>query len=378
MKEIKLACPCLFGIESLVADEVKALGCNDVASTNGRVTFSGDLATVARANINLRCAERVEILVAEFTATSFEELFEGVRAAAWETFIARDEAFPVKGWSLNSQLHSIPDCQAIIKKAIVERLKSKYQVEWFSEKGAKVQIRFSILKDRVCVYLDTSGDGLHKRGYRENSNAAPLKETLAAALVKLARFYPDRAFYDPMCGSGTILIEAALLGLNIAPGINRGFACENWSIFKKDANDKAVFAKARQEARDKVKLQPITVIGSDIDEEAVTLTRENAGKAGVGDYVKVEKCDIRNFAPTESYGTIVTNPPYGERMLDIQQAQELYHEMGEVFLHLPGHFRYYIISADERFESFFGKKADKRRKLYNGMLKCSYFQYFKS
>jgi putative N6-adenine-specific DNA methylase len=370
MSEITLACPCVFGVESLVADEVKELGYTDTVSQNGRVTFKGDEAAIARANIGLRCAERVLVLLAEFDAHSFEDLFQGVKAIEWERWIGREDAFPVKGWSLNSALHSVPDCQGIVKKAAVERLKETYHIDWFEETGSKLQIQFSILKDRVSIFLDTSGEGLHKRGYRQNANEAPLKETLAAAMCKIARFYPDRAFCDPMCGSGTILIEAAMMGLNIAPGINRSFAAENWHL------DKKIWSSAREEAISLIDRQPIEVFGYDTDEAAVALTLENAKKAGLEGVVKASVQDIRNFAPTQAHGTVVTNPPYGERMLDIKQAEELYGIMGSVMLKLAG-WRFYVISPSDRFEAIFGQKADKRRKLYNGMIKCELFQYFR-
>lgn len=370
MKEITLVCPCVFGVESIVADEIKALGYENVEAQNGRVIFKADESAIARANINLRCAERVLVMLGEFEAFSFEDLFQGVKAIAWEEWIGKEEAFPVKGWSLNSMLHSVPDCQAITKKAVVERLKEKYRIEWFKETGTKMQIQFSILKDRVSIYLDTSGEGLHKRGYRRDANEAPLKETLAAAMCKIARFYPDRAFCDPMCGSGTILIEAALLGLNMAPGINRRFAAESWNL------GSGIWRSAREEALSLVKKEPIEVFGFDVDPKSVELTLENAKKAGVGDVIKATRQDIRNFAPTQEHGTVVTNPPYGERMLDIKQAEELYGIMGSVFLKLNG-WRFYIISPDEKFEAIFGKKSDKRRKLYNGMIKCEYYQYFR-
>jgi putative N6-adenine-specific DNA methylase len=372
MNQFKLACPCLFGFESIIADEIGRLGYEDTVLTNGRVAFSGDAAAIARLNINLRCAERVLLLVDEFQAVSFEELFQGIKKLPWEEYISRDEAFPVKGWSLNSQLFSVPDCQSIIKKAVVERLKLKYQTDWFNETGPKIQIQFAIFKDTVSVYLDTTGDGLHKRGYRANSVEAPIKETMAAAMVKLSRPYADKAFYDPMCGSGTILIEAALLLNNMAPGQNRGFAAEEWGFL-----DKSIWAQARREALAAVERRNFVVQGYDIDENAVALTLENAKKAGVGDNVRAAVQDIDDFAPTETRGVIVCNPPYGERLLEIKQAEELYRKMGQVFLRLPG-FHYYIISPSDRFEALFGKKADKKRKLYNGMIKCDFFQYFKN
>ncbi|HEX2937593.1 MAG TPA: class I SAM-dependent RNA methyltransferase [Ruminiclostridium sp.] len=370
MDKITLACPCVFGVESLVADEIKALGYSEVETQNGRVIFSGDESAIARANIGLRCAERVLILLGEFEAHSFEDLFQGVKSIGWERWIGREDAFPVKGWSLNSTLHSVPDCQAIIKKAVVEHLKTKYRVDWFKETGTKIQIQFSILKDRVSIFIDTSGEGLHKRGYRRNSGEAPLKETLAAAMVKIARFYTDRAFCDPMCGSGTILIEAAMIGRNIAPGLNRTFAAENFNL------DKAIWKNAREEARSLINNDPIEVFGYDIDQASVELTLENAKKAGVGDVITASRQELKNFAPTQQHGTVVTNPPYGERLLDIKEAEEIYKTMGSVFLKLDG-WRFYIISPSDRFEALFGKRADKKRKLYNGMIKCEYFQYFR-
>jgi putative N6-adenine-specific DNA methylase len=371
MSLIKLACPTLFGLESLVSDEIKQLGYDKVTSTNGRVLFEADEQAIARANINLRCAERVLILIGEFEATNFEQLFQNVKSLPWERWISKEDEFPVKGWSLNSALHSVPDCQSIIKKAVVERLKEKYKIDWFSETGSKLQIQFSILKNLVSVYIDTSGDGLHKRGYRENANEAPLKETLAAAMVKLSRFDGERAFYDPFCGSGTILIEAAMIAGNIAPGINRRFSAEKWP-----ALDSNIWLQARNEALDKIAKKPMVIQGYDNDEAAVSLTLENAKKAGVGAVVTAKCQDIKLFAPSEERGVIVCNPPYGERMLEIQEAEDLYRIMGPLFLPLNG-YNLYIICANEHFENLFGRPADKRRKLYNGMIKCELFQYFR-
>lgn len=368
---MQFVCPCLFGLESLVADEIRNLGYADAAASNGRVVFTGDAAAAARANVNLRCAERVMVLLGEFEARSFEELFQGVKALPWEDFVGMDDAFPVKGWSLSSQLHSVPDCQAIIKKAAVERLKSKYKVEWFRETGAKLQIQFSILKDVVTVCLDTSGEGLHKRGYRAEGNEAPLKETLAAAMVKLSRPYADKPFYDPMCGSGTILIETAMLLRNMAPGLRRSFAAEKWGCF-----DARIWKDARDEAQQAVNHEEFTVQGYDIDPAAVDLTRRNAQKAGVGENVAAQHQAIADFAPPGERGVIVCNPPYGERLLEVRQAEQLIGEMGKVFRRLKG-FHYYIISPSEHFEQLFGKRADKKRKLYNGMIRCQYFQYFR-
>jgi putative N6-adenine-specific DNA methylase len=371
MSQLKLACPTLFGLESIVAEEIRQLGYDRVTSTNGRVMFEADELGIARANINLRCAERVMVLIGEFEATSFEQLFQNVKAMPFEQWICKDDEFPVKGWSLNSALHSVPDCQSIIKKAVVERLKLKYKIDWFSETANKVQIQFSIMKNLVSVYLDTSGEGLHKRGYRENANEAPLKETLAAAMIMLSRFDGERAFYDPFCGSGTILIEAAMIASNMAPGLYRRYSAEKWSSLNKD-----IWTKARNEALDKIIKKPMIVHGYDIDEAAVRLTLENAKKASVGSIVTATCQDIKQFAPTEPRGVIVCNPPYGERMLEIKEAEDLYRQMGQVISPLHG-FNLYVISASERFENLFGRPCDKKRKLYNGMIKCELFQYFR-
>ena len=367
-----LVCPCLFGTESLIADELRRLGYEDAACENGRVAFSGDSLAVARANINLRCAERVMIEVGRFKTETFDELFEGVKKLPWEDFIGRDDAFPVTGWSLSSQLHSVPDCQKIIKKAVVERLKSVYAIDWFKETGPKMPIRFGLYKDVVSVCLDTTGDGLHKRGYRPESVEAPIKETLAAVLVKLARPFADKPFYDPMCGSGTLLIETALILNNIAPGMNRHFTAENWGCI-----DGRAWVDARAEAKAAIKRADFVLQGYDIDRKAVELTLSNAARAGVAENVRAAVQDIDDFAPEGERGLIVCNPPYGERLLEIRQAEELYRRMGKAFLRLPDGFQYFIISPSEDFETLFGRKADKRRKLYNGMIKCEYYQYFR-
>lgn len=371
MESYTLASPCLFGLESLVADEARALGFSDVVVQDGRVMFAGDALAIARANIHLRCAERVLIRLAEFPAHSFEELFQGVRAIPWERFVGKEDAFPVKGWSLKSTLHSVPDCQAIIKKAAVERLKTAYHLEWFEETGALMQIRFSIHKDMVDIYLDTSGDGLHKRGYRPKSNEAPLKETLAAAMVRLSRPFADKLFCDPMCGSGTLVIEAAMLLQNIAPGLNRSFAAERWHCLPKE-----VWTQARAEARDAIERKPCLIEGSDIDPASIALAEENARHAGVADAIHFARRDVRDFAPVQARGEVVCNPPYGERMLEVKQAEELYAELGALYRKYP-QFQFYIISPSDRFEALFGARADKRRKLYNGMIRCEFFQYFR-
>lgn len=364
--------PCLLGVEGLVAEELRDLGCGNVRAENGRVLFDGDRTAMARANLNSRYAERVLILLGEFTARSFEELFQGVKALPWEEFILRDDQFPVTGSSLSSQLHSVPDCQSIVKKAVVERLKQKHRISWFPETGPLHRIRFRILKDRVSLMLDTSGDGLHKRGYRRESTEAPIKETLAAALCRLSRVRTDGNFIDPFCGSGTLLIEAAMLALRMAPGLHRTFNAETWA----DADPK-LWRQERERARSLELTDPgFRAAGYDIDPAAVELTLGNAQKAGVAGCLRAEVRDIRDFASQDRYGCVVCNPPYGERLLDVKEAEELYRVLGKVFQPRPG-WSYGIITPDEAFESLFGRKADKRRKLYNGMIKCQFYQYFK-
>ncbi len=371
MDKIKLSCPCHFGLESVLSFEIKKMGIQEVEVSDGRVSFFGTLNDIAKANIWLRTAERVQIILGEFEAVTFEELFQGVKALELERFIGKKDKFPVKGYSLNSQLHSVPDCQAIIKKAAVNRLSQKYHIEWFEETGELVQIQFSILKNKVTIMLDTSGIGLHKRGYRRNSNEAPIKETLAAGIVDLARVRENSIVYDPFCGSGTFLIEAAMHALNIAPGINRRFAAEKWAVI-----DPQIWKDERQNALGAVKkTAQFRAYGSDIDEESVRLTLENAKKAGVASRIRVSKADVRNFMADEP-GIVFSNPPYGERMLEVREAEKLYTVMGEVYRSQPEN-KYYIISPHEEFEHFYGKKADKRRKLYNGMMKCQLFMYFK-
>ena len=369
---IKFVIPCLLGLESIIANEMKELGAENVISENGRVLFSGDETMLARANICSRYSERIQILVGEFYARSFEELFQGTKALPWEEWIGAYDAFPVKGYSLNSTLFSVSDCQSIIKKAVVERMKSKYGISWFDETGPIHQIQFSIMKDKVSLLIDTTGAGLHKRGYRPQANAAPLKETLAASLCNLARLRSYHTLYDPMCGSGTILIEGAMMVHNIAPGVNRYFSAERWDVI-----DERVWTEERNRARDLVNYDTdFIAYGSDIDEDALEIAKINAKRAGVERKIRFEKADIRDFAPKSEKGTVICNPPYGERLLDIEQAQKLYKIMGEKFIQKRG-WAYYVISPSEEFEKEFGRKADKRRKLYNGMIKCQLFMYFK-
>lgn len=373
MNNLKMVAPCLFGTESIAADEFRRMGIENVTAENGRVLFEGDFNTLARANINSRFAERILICMGEFTALTFTELFEGVKALPWEDFIGVKDAFPVNGWSINSELHSIPDCQSIIKKAVVERLKLKYSVSWFEETGTEYKIRFSIHKNSVTLMIDTSGEGLHKRGYRRNANSAPIKETLAASMCDLARIYPDTHLYDPFCGSGTILIEAAMMAMKMAPGLRRYFSAERFNFIPVE-----VWREERTRAQDLI-LHNIDFegYGFDIDENALALTEENAKKAGVGKYIKLKKADIADFKAPEERSLIITNPPYGERLLDVREAERLYRIMGEKFAIGDGR-KAFVISPHDEFEKHFGKTADKRRKLYNGMIKCQVFMYFKN
>lgn len=372
MDKFNLVAPCIFGVESVAADEFRRMGFEDVVTENGRVLLSGDSNMIARANICSRFAERILINMGEFEAQTFTELFDGVKNIAWENFIGRDDAFPVNGWSINSQLHSIPDCQSIIKKAIVERLKLKYNIMRFAETGTEYKIRFSIHKNIVTMMIDTSGDGLHKRGYRRNSNDAPIKETLAAAMCDLARIFSDTKFFDPFCGSGTLLIESALMAKNMAPGLMRYFAAERFSFL----NEK-IWRSERTRAQDLIRQNiEFEAQGFDIDPNCVELTLANAKKAGVEKYVKAAVGDIKDFKPLNDRCLTITNPPYGERLLDVKATEELYKIMGERFIRDNGQ-KYYVISPHDEFEKHFGATADKRRKLYNGMLKCQLFMYFK-
>lgn len=362
--------PCLFGLEGPLGEELRRMGMEQVAPENGRVRFCGDAAAMAKANIGIRFGERVLLELAQFEATTFDGLFEGVKALPWERFVPRDGAFPVKGHSLNSALHSIPDCQKIIKKAVVERLKGKYCQSWFEETGALYQIQFAIMKDQVSIYLDTTGAGLHKRGYRPAHVAAPLRETLAAAMVRLARYRGRGEFCDPFCGSGTIAIEAALAAKNRAPGIQRKFAAERW-----DWVDTDWFRTARLEARSKEFSGDYHIFASDIDPKAVAMARQNAQRAGVEDVIEFAVADAMQFDRQTTDGVLVTNPPYGERLMEKREAEALYRGFGAAVRNCSG-WKQYILSSHTEFERTFGRTADKKRKLYNGMIKCELYMYF--
>lgn len=370
-QQYKLCAPCLFGLESVLSGEVKRLGFTDISVTDGRVEFFADAEGVARSNLYLRTAERVLIVLGTFRAVTFQQLIDGAEKIPFEEYIGKKNAFPVKGWSLNSQLHSVPDCQSIIKKAAVKRLSHKYGVAWLEETGPSVQIQFSINKDLVTIMLDTSGVALHKRGYRKVANLAPIRETLAAGILDIARIYPDTKLYDPFCGSGTFLIEAAYKAKNIAPGIYRRFAAEKW-----DCLPAKIWQAGREEAIEKVRKDvDFIAFGSDINSEALDIAEANAKRAGIAGLIKLKQADVKKFTLPDEKAIVVTNPPYGERLMADEDVQQLYKTMGNVF-QLSQQVAYYIISSAEDFEQSFGRRADKKRKLYNGMLKCNLYQYF--
>ncbi len=359
------------GLESIVAKEVKDLG-YECQVENGKVIFQGDETAIARANMWLRTADRVKILVGEFNAYSFDELFERTKALPWESFLPVDAEFPVQGKSVKSKLYSVPDCQAIVKKAIVEKLKTAYKkTSWLDETGPLFKIEVAILKDKVSLTLDTSGQGLHKRGYRVGQGDAPLKETLAAALIQLTTWNPDRPFVDPFCGSGTIAIEAALIGQNIAPGFNREFLSEAWPMMDGD-----VWDRTRMEAEDQANYdQPLEILGTDIDHRMIAIAKENAIEAGLGDLVKFKQMQVRDFTSELEYGVIVGNPPYGERLGDRKEVELMYREMGQAFSKLDT-WSVYMMTSLEHFEECYGKKATKKRKLFNGFIRTDYYQYW--
>ncbi len=370
--KIKFAAPCIFGLEGLCANELRFIGIDSAKAENGRVVFEGDWSTAVKANINSRYAERIQIVLAEFQAYSFEQLFDEVKKIEWESFIGSTDAFPVKGRCLDSKLMSVPDCQKIIKKAAATRLSQKYRLSWLEETGPIHQIKFLIMNNKVSIMLDTSGEGLHKRGYRAQSNEAPIKETLAAAMAELSRVRSNHFVIDPMCGSGTILIESALKAMNIAPGLKRSFAFENWGCVPHN-----LFVSERQNAESKIKTDSqFCAEGCDIDRSALEIAEHNAKLAGVAEKIRFTQRDIRDFELGEGYMTVITNPPYGERLLDVKSAEDLYKVMGKKFVRQQGK-SYSIISPDDDFEKIFGRKADKRRKMYNGMLKCQLYMYYK-
>ena len=361
--------PTLFGLEGLAGDELRRMGMEDVKVEDRRVFFTGDEHALAKANICLRTGERIMIVVARFKAKTFEELFQGVLHANLEDYIPKDGQFPVKGHCLNSQLMSVSDCQAIIKKAASKRLGEKYGVSWLPETGVKFQMHFTILNDEVTLSIDTSGPGLHKRGYRAVGNDAPLHETLAAGMIQLTRYRGREFIWDPFCGSGTIPIEAALIAKNRAPGLNRHFAAEEFPYIPKD-----VWELAKTEARDKEFNGKYQIMGSDSDPQCVSLSFANARKAGVADCVTFKDGDATKMDLPAAEGILICNPPYGERMMEQHSAQRLYSALGR-HLKFANNWKKFVITSEPEFEHYFGKRADKKRKFYNGKIKCDYYMF---
>lgn len=371
MSKVELIATATFGLEAVVAEELKDLGYEQVAIENGKVTFTADESAICRTNLWLRTADRVRLKVGEFKAETFDELFEKTRALPWADLLPENATFPVDGKSVKSTLFSISDCQAIAKKAVVESMKKRYHKEWFAEDGPEYKIEVSLLKDTATITIDTSGEGLHKRGYRTGGGEAPLRETLAAALVRLARWKPDITLIDPMCGSGTIPIEAALMGLNIAPGMNRTFISEQWPTIEKN-----YWHEARRETHDLADYnRELDVTGTDINNDAIEIARKYALEAGVEDAIHFQARPLSELSSKKKYGKIICNPPYGERLNTLRETEKLYKQMGKLFKKLDT-WSFYIITAHENFEALFGKKASKRRKLYHGNIRVQYYQYF--
>lgn len=372
MNTYELIAPCHFGLESVLKREIYDLGYEITSVENGKVTFEGDAEAICRANINLRTTERILLKVGQFKATTFTELFDATKELPWEEFIPVDGKFWVtKANSVNSKLFSSSDIQSIVKKAIVERLKQKYRVGWFKENGASYPIRVTLLKDEVTIALDTTGDSLHKRGYRPAAGKAPISETLAAALIMLTPWNKDRIFVDPFCGSGTFPIEAAMIAANIAPGMNREFTAEEWS----NIVPKTEWYQAIEEANDAVNLDIETDIqGFDIDPEVVKIARQNAKNAGVDKLIHFQARGVNELSHPKKYGFIITNPPYGERLEDKETLPPIYKAFGKQFAKLSD-WSAYMITSYEDAEHYFGRKADKNRKIYNGMLKTYFYSF---
>ena len=365
-----LVAPCFFGTESTLHFEIKRLGAQNIQVTDGRIAFQGGAELIAAANLNLRTAERVLLQLARYKATTFDELFDGCYQIPWEELLPADAAFPVKGSSLSSQLSSVPACQSILKKAVVKRLLAGHRVTALPESGDAYKIRFALRKDEVEIYLDTSGDGLHKRGYRKRATLAPIKETLAAAIADLGRVRRDSLVQDPFCGSGTLVIEAAQKALNLAPGLGRHFAAEHFAFLPAE-----IWAQQREKARGEARPDAaFEGVGYDIDPAAVALASANAKLAGVGDRCRFAVADIKDFTPAAN-ATVLTNPPYGERLGDAAEAAALARTLGQVWQRHPGQ-GLYAITADAEFEQHFGKKAARRRKIYNGMIPCQLYMYY--
>lgn len=371
MGKYTLLATATMGLEAVVGKEVKALGFENVQVENGRVRFETDEAGIAKANLWLRTADRIKLLVGEFKAVTFDELFEQTKALPWADFIDKDDEFPVLGRSVKSELFSISDCQAIAKKAIVESLKKKHHIEWFEETGPLTRVEVALHKDIAQLTLDTSGEGLNRRGYRSRQNQAPLKETMAAALIQLANWYPDIPLHDPFAGSGTIPIEAAMMAQNIAPGKNRSFSFSEWGWFPD-----GVFERAVEEAEDTAKYDAkFEIVASDIDHAMVELARYNTKEAGFEDQIYIKQMQVRDFSPKSSKGVMIGNPPYGERMEEKKDVENLYRDLGKLMKQYP-HWSVYMITSHKQFEELYGRKATKKRKLYNGNIETHYYQFW--
>ena len=372
MAEYELIAPCHFGLEAVLKREIQNLGYKIIQVEDGKVTFAGDESAIVRANIFLRTTERILIKIGSFKATTFDELFEGTKALPWEQFIPEDGKFWVaKATSIKSKLFSPSDIQSIMKKAMVDRLKKKYNVNWFPEDGASFPLRVTIMKDIVTVGLDTSGDSLHKRGYRQATVKAPITETLAAALIMLTPWKWDRILVDPFCGSGTFPIEAAMIGANIAPGMNRSFSAENWTHII----PKKIWYDAAGEAEDQIRRDvEMDIQGYDIDPGAIKAAMENARLAEVDHLIHFQQRPVSKLSHRKKYGFVITNPPYGRRLEEEEDMPALYREIGEAFSHLDS-WSFYLITAFDQAERYLGRKADKNRKIYNGMMKTYFYQY---
>ena len=372
MKTFELLVPCHFGLEAVLKKEIYDLGYEISKVEDGRITFLGDEEAICRANIFLRTAERVLIQVGRFKATTFEELFQGIKAIPWEEYVPEDGKFWVKkASSINSKLFSPSDIQSIAKKAMVERMKTKYKKEWFAEDGAHYPVRIFLLKDEVTVAIDTTGESLHKRGYRTMTSKAPLTETLAAALILLTPWRKERILVDPFCGSGTFPIEAAMIAANIAPGMNREFTAESWT----NLIDRKLWYECVQEAEDMIDTSvEVDIQGYDIDGEVIKAARENAKRAGVDHMIHFQQRAVADLRHPKKYGFIITNPPYGERLEEKADLPELYSQIGVAYANLDA-WSMFLITSYEDTERYIGRKADKNRKIYNGMLKTYFYQF---
>lgn len=373
MKEYQLIATAAAGIESLVARELKELG-YETQTENGFVRFSGTARDIAIANLWLRTADRVKIIVGEFKAMTFEQLFDKCYDLAWTDLLPMDAEFPVSGKSIKSTLHSVPNVQKIVKKSISKKLQDFYhRRNHLPETGDLYPIEVAIRKDKVSITLDTSGSSLFKRGYREHKGIAPLKENMAAALIMLTTWHPDRPLYDPTCGSGTIVIEAALIGHNIAPGLHREFTGQKWQLINEDSQ---IWDQIRQEARQAINHEiELDILASDIDNRMIEIARDNAQKAGVADSITFKQMQLKDYRPRKDYGILISNPPYGDRMLSVDEVHQIYKDMGDLYRQMPTWSKY-ILSSDESFEEHYGQKASKKRKLYNGALKVDYYQFW--